>query len=188
MGYFFSKTTRGWYHTEAHEVMPDDVVEVSDELRAVLQAGHYATGKQIIGDENGNPILVPRVEAGTLEEGQSFLLDLIGLKCQEALSSGFSSDALGADHLYMTNPLDLQNLQMALIVASTPALEPTWTTMLHCMSVDQEWSDVAHNAAQVIQVGKARQASRDAIVTKKNALVKQIRDAKSTDDLVDINW
>lgn len=54
---FFSKKTGGFYDTEIHgNLMPEDALEITlEEWKTLLE--EQAKGKNIIGDENGRPIL-----------------------------------------------------------------------------------------------------------------------------------
>jgi hypothetical protein len=55
---FYSKTTGGFYTPDIHgENIPSDAVEITDEQYVALFDGQ-AGGKQIVGDEDGRPILV----------------------------------------------------------------------------------------------------------------------------------
>lgn len=54
---YFSKTTGGFYNDGIHDSIPPDAVEVTEDEHAALLNGQ-ASGHQITGDANGNPILV----------------------------------------------------------------------------------------------------------------------------------
>lgn len=54
---FYSKTTGGFYDTAIHgDNIPADAVEITAEQHAALLQGQ-SEGKQIVGDENGYPVL-----------------------------------------------------------------------------------------------------------------------------------
>ena len=54
----YSKTTGGFYSDAiCYNVIPDDVVEITEDKHAELLSG-YSTGKTISSDENGNPVLI----------------------------------------------------------------------------------------------------------------------------------
>ena len=57
---YFSKTTSGFYDDEIHQTMPNDAVQITQELYESLINGQ-ATGKVIASDETGNPILIESV-------------------------------------------------------------------------------------------------------------------------------
>ena len=54
---FASKSTRGFYDVTIHATMPNDVVEISNDLHAELMAGQ-SEGKIIAWDDDGYPVLV----------------------------------------------------------------------------------------------------------------------------------
>lgn len=54
---YYSKTTGGFYDDEIHADIPADAVEISSEDHLALLSGQ-AAGKQIVGDNDGRPILV----------------------------------------------------------------------------------------------------------------------------------
>jgi hypothetical protein len=54
----YSPSTKGFYTTEIHGPnIPEDAVEITAERHAELLAGQ-SEGKQIVPDENGNPVLI----------------------------------------------------------------------------------------------------------------------------------
>jgi hypothetical protein len=53
---FYAKSTSGFYDAEIHgDNIPNDAVEITPEQHAALLNGQ-SNGKQIVGDENGQPI------------------------------------------------------------------------------------------------------------------------------------
>jgi hypothetical protein len=78
---FYSKSTNGFYTPEIHgENIPTDSVAITDEQYLALLNGQ-TEGKQIKGDDNGNPILVEPpvpvpVTAPTKEELMAKLLEI----------------------------------------------------------------------------------------------------------------
>jgi Mlc titration factor MtfA (ptsG expression regulator) len=60
---FYSNSTGGFYTKQIHgENIPDDAVEISDELHAFLIEGQ-SQNKTIVGDANGFPILADSPDA-----------------------------------------------------------------------------------------------------------------------------
>lgn len=57
MPYFYSKTTNGFYHSDINEIMPNDVVEITDALHADLLKSQ-SDGKHIKPDMQGMPVSV----------------------------------------------------------------------------------------------------------------------------------
>ncbi|KAF2393080.1 MULTISPECIES: tail fiber assembly protein [Pseudomonas] len=56
---FYSKSTSGFYDPSIHTTMPSDVVEISREYWIELLDGQ-SSGKMIVGNDEGYPILVDR--------------------------------------------------------------------------------------------------------------------------------
>lgn len=54
---FYSPSTKGFYSIEIHNVMPEDVVEISQEHYEELLASQQ-TGKEIVPSEDGSPIAI----------------------------------------------------------------------------------------------------------------------------------
>jgi hypothetical protein len=60
---FYAKSTSGFYDAEIHgDNIPNDAVEITPEQHAALLNGQ-SNGKQIVGDENGQPILIDQPPA-----------------------------------------------------------------------------------------------------------------------------
>lgn len=59
---YYAKSTSGFYSIEIHgNKIPSDAVEISDEQHAALLQGQ-TDGKEIVGDDNGFPMLIDRVQ------------------------------------------------------------------------------------------------------------------------------
>ena len=54
--YFYDKTTNGFYIEGFHEI-PNGAIEITEETYSTLLDGQ-ATGKQIIANKQGNPVLI----------------------------------------------------------------------------------------------------------------------------------
>lgn len=53
----FSPSTKGFYSPAVHQVIPNDVVDITDDVHQALLAGQ-AAGKSIQSDASGHPVLV----------------------------------------------------------------------------------------------------------------------------------
>lgn len=58
---FFSASSCGFYDTEIHDNIPEDARELTRERHAELMVGQ-ASGKRIVPDENGDPVLAAPAE------------------------------------------------------------------------------------------------------------------------------
>lgn len=56
MSIYFSKSTLGFYNSEVNKSIPEDCVEIANEIYLALLEGQSG-GKAIVSDENGYPIL-----------------------------------------------------------------------------------------------------------------------------------
>ena len=56
MKLFYSKTTGGFYDDRIHTTIPDDAVEITEDLHASLLDGERA-GRRITSDADGKPML-----------------------------------------------------------------------------------------------------------------------------------
>ncbi len=77
---FYSKTTGGFYDRAIHgDSIPADAVEITSESHNALMAGQ-SSGKRIVADENGFPVLADRLPATpptsvTMRQARRALLD-----------------------------------------------------------------------------------------------------------------
>ncbi|MBR8368540.1 DUF4376 domain-containing protein [Burkholderia cenocepacia] len=86
---FFSKSTGGFYVPEVHDgVIPMDALEITDDEYAALLAGQ-ASGKRIVADEIGRPILVAPAPPSTGE-----MWELIKAERDRRKAGGFKVGAL----------------------------------------------------------------------------------------------
>jgi hypothetical protein len=60
MKIFYAASTNGFYNDEMHHTLPDDAIEITEERHEELFNGQQ-NGNQITADENGHPVLIPRV-------------------------------------------------------------------------------------------------------------------------------
>ena len=105
--------------------------------------------------------------------------------CASALTTGFTSSALGTTHTYPSQDDDQRNLQSA--VSAAIAAPSNWTTPIWCASNDA-WSFTAHTAAQVQQVNTDWLAHRVAVQQKYADLITRINAATSIAEVQAIDW
>lgn len=75
MTIFYSKQTRGFYNTNINKVIPEDAVEVSEQVYNELLDGQQM-GVTIVADENGYPVL-QEPQAPTAEENKKTAISLL---------------------------------------------------------------------------------------------------------------
>lgn len=185
MAYFFSKTTRGWYHSDIHSEMPEDAIEVSDEVHRAIMAEHDK-GMRIVGDENGNPMAVPHVDALEFEEAKKHVLKVLQSNYHQALAEDFHCDALGAPHYYSSAITEQLKMAIGLALATSGGPPPNV-----CLLCEDELGDRRlreHDNKQLGQVALCFQLTQNAFVGKHSDLVKAVKDAKDHNDLRQIAW
>lgn len=101
--------------------------------------------------------------------------------CAAAIVSGFTSSALGAAHIYPTQPADQTNLIGA--VASGLATINFW-----CADSAGVWSFASHTAAQIKQVMADGGAQRMAYSAKLAGLAAQVTDATTVAAVQAVVW
>jgi len=71
-----------------------------------------------------------------------------------AITSGFTSSALGSPHTYPSQTTDQLNLTASIVASMIPAVETGYTTLFYCaIGSPLVWSFTSHTAAQIQQVG-----------------------------------
>lgn len=149
---YFSKNTGGFYAIEIHgDKIPGDAVEISDALHAELM--HQQTlGKVIAPDGNGYPLAQDKVfDFGDAKKQKQAHLKFAA---SSAITSGVSSDALGAVHIYPTTKDDQAYLtaRYSKAVALGPAGAPY---KFMCADGNGVWARRDHTAEQIIAVSLA---------------------------------
>lgn len=69
-----------------------------------------------------------------------------------AITSGFTSSALGSAHTYPSTETDQLNLTASIVASMLPNTASTWTTLFYCANAGV-WSFAEHSAAEIQQVG-----------------------------------
>ncbi|ELY2489436.1 tail fiber assembly protein [Cronobacter sakazakii] len=72
---YFSKSANGFFVGGINEDMPEDIVEVSEDMYASLMSGQQTEGKVITSDADGYPVLsIPEVDHAEAAERQRAVL------------------------------------------------------------------------------------------------------------------
>ncbi|MEW1780572.1 hypothetical protein AB0305_00085 [Arthrobacter sp. NPDC080086] len=120
-----------------------------------------------------------------LTQAQATQTAMVSTACAEALTTGFTSSALGVALTYPSQDNDQRNLQSAVSAAATAS--PGWTIPLWCTDGDH-WSFTSHTAAQLQQVNADWLAHRVAAQQKYADLIAQINAATSIEEVQAIHW
>ena len=121
----------------------------------------------------------------TLARVQDALIATLAQSCKNAITSGFTSSALGVALTYPSQDNDQRNLQSA--VSAAAAASQGWTIPLWCTDGDH-WSFTSHTAAQLQQVNADWLAHRVAAQQKYADLIAQINAATSVEEVQAIHW
>ncbi|PLC42253.1 hypothetical protein C0Q88_09725 [Ralstonia pickettii] len=183
---YYAKSSNGFYDSAIHgRAIPVDAVEITaDEYTELLIA--QSVGKAIAADLNGNPIAVDPISLMTLSEVRAAQVAKASIACAAALTTGFTSPALGTVHTYPSQDDDQRNLQSA--VSAAIAAPSNWTTPIWCANSNDAWSFTAHTTAQVQQVNADWLAHRVATQQKYADLIARINTATSIAEVQAIDW
>ena len=135
------------------------------------------------------PYTVPAPTAAQLlAQTQAAQISIITQACAAAITSGFTSSALGSAHTYPSGLTDQANLTANVLSSLLPGLPSTWTTPQLCQDASGVWAYVAHTAAQIKQVGGDGKAAILASLTKKANLQAEIEAATTIAAVQAIVW
>jgi len=126
--------------------------------------------------------------AQLLAQAQAAQISIITQACAAAITSGFTSSALGSAHTYPSGLTDQVNLAANVVSSLLPGLPSTWTTPQLCQDASGVWAYVAHTAAQVQQVGSDGKAAILGYLTKKANLQAEIEAATTIAAVQAIVW
>lgn len=136
-----------------------------------------------------NGALAPTAPAPTaaqsLAQAQADQIAKISSACAAALTSGFSSSAIGSARAYPSQDTDQLNLQSA--VSASMAAPAGWSTPVWCANAGV-WSFALHTTAQVQQVNADWLVYRTAIQAKYAGLVAKIAAAVIPADAQAVVW
>lgn len=123
-----------------------------------------------------------------LSEAQSAQVASLSAACSAAIGSGFQSSALGAPYAYPSQPLDQSNLVGAAAASQRPGLPSTWSCNFWCADGSGTWALRPHTAAQIQQVLADGLAAREALSTRLDGLVAQVRAAATVGAVQAVVW
>lgn len=169
--HFIDNKLAARYDSAINKVIPDDAVEVSDQL--FHQTINETDG--IWSLVNGEVVKLPFPPPSIEELRVSKAAD-IDQACRDAIYAGFTSNALGAVHHYPAKDKDQANLVGSVTESLYPNLSPEWVTPFWCATENSngEWAYRLHTAAQIQQVGMDAKAAIVAALTYNAQLQAQI--------------
>lgn len=185
---YFSPSTVGFYSGLLHgNNIPPDAVEITPAQHAALLAAQ-ATGKRIVADATGRPILVDPSSLLTLDQVKSDQISALSAACRAQILAGFLSDALGTLHAYPAKETDQANLSGSVLASLLPGNAADWTTSFWCQDEAGAWAFVPHTAAQIQQVGRDCKAAILSAMAKNETLAAQVRAATTIAAVKAIVW
>jgi hypothetical protein len=186
MSNYFSKSTRGFYHSDLHTKIPGDVVELTDEEYKAILAEHYQTGHAIVGGPDGKPTLIHQSKLKPLDEAKKHRALTVTGEAAEEIAEGFPSGVLGEARFYPASDTDQRNLQLAYMIALAPDTPSTWTAKLWSRDMRHNWAYLPHTAQQIRQLGRDAFAARQAAIEKKIDRVERIQNSADHNALLDM--
>lgn len=178
MSHYFSPSTGACYdNTSKSYVIPGDAVEITAAQHLSLIAAQNS-GRVLQLSSAGVPEAVDRV--ATLAEAQATQTATLRAACAAAITSGFSSSALGAAHAYPSAETDQRNLFSA--AASTVA------SSLWCKDASGAWSFVTHTQAQAQAVLADFNVMRNAAQMKLAPLLAEVSAATTVAAVQAVVW
>lgn len=165
------------FYDPSFQTVPDGAIDISDEQwQELLSGGHYWTGTDVA-------VLVP-----TLDDLHAGKLAELTAACSDAITAGYPSSALGAEHDYPCKLTDQANMQASVIRSLLPGLASDWTTPFWCADADGEWARRPHTAAQIQQAGQDGVTHVLAQQDKLAALAASVAAAQTAEAIAAIVW
>lgn len=144
-----------------------------------------------IGDTYANGVFTAAaivIVPPTLAESQSAQIGLISMDCGNAITSGFTSSALGTAYTYPSKMTDQTNLIGAYGDSLNPANPSTWATKFWCADSTGAWALRVHAASQIQQVFADGVARKLAMIEQNDLLASQVMAAKTVSAVKKIIW
>lgn len=123
-----------------------------------------------------------------LAEAQAAQILVLKNACINAITSGYSSTALGSTYTYPSALTDQLNMAASVIASQLPGLASGWTTVFWCSDTAGAWAMRPHTAAQIQQAGSDGKAWVTAQQVKLASLTSQIAAATTVAAVQAIIW
>lgn len=91
--------------------------------------------------------------AASLEDAKAARIIFLTSACAAAIVGGYSSGALGSDHVYPSGVTDQINMMGSVTASLLPELAPDWVTPFWCEDSDGLWAYRPHTASEIQQAG-----------------------------------
>lgn len=123
-----------------------------------------------------------------LASAQASQAQVLNNACATAITSGFTSSALGSAYTYPSGMTDQQNLTASVLASLLPSLAEGWTTPFWCANSSGVWAWTNHTAAQIQQVGTDAKTAILASQSQNATLQAQVAAATTVDAVAAITW
>lgn len=108
--------------------------------------------------------------------------------CEQAITQGFKSSAIGDALHYPAKLTDQTNLMASVVDSMRPGLPEDWATPFWCCDGAGVWTYRMHTAAQIQQVGADGKADILVKLQRKGELEAQINACSTVDQVAAITW
>lgn len=128
------------------------------------------------------------VDLATLDDLKARKSADISQACADAITAGFSCDALGTIFTYPAKTNDQANLTGSVVRSFYPGNDVDWRTPFWCADADGAWEFRLHTAGQIQHVGDCAVNARLTCMAKNEQLQAQVAAAETAEALNEINW
>ena len=167
----------GWYDDEIHNNIPKPNIQVSDEVWEEAINNNY----NYVDVETKT---LSFKDFRTLEEIKTSKISEINGKCKQEIISGFTSSALGSEHIYESEQTD----QLNLIGVVTAGQDDYFKCGVTDANGNVTWNYELHTIAQLQQVLVDGKTHKQGLLQKANTLKAQVTGATTIKDVEAIEW
>jgi hypothetical protein len=103
--------------------------------------------------------------------------------------AGFTSSALGREHVYPSAPVDQANLSASVVASMLPGVDGSWSTPFWVLDpASGIWSFADHSAEQIQKAGADGKAAVVSAQTKLARLTDEAEKASTVGEIEQISW
>ncbi|QHW25635.1 hypothetical protein GYN07_15375 [Rhizobium leguminosarum bv. viciae 248] len=181
----------GWDGEAVIDVATLDVFFVGGDGRkyAVSAAGRQEVecsyDAELVKDVDGWRLVNAADQVAALKASR---IAVLTAACAEAIVSGYSSSALGNEHLYPSKQTDQINMMGSVTDSLLPGQAPDWTTPFWCADESGAWAFRPHTATEIQSAGADGKAHILECQTRLGQLAAQVIAAASAEAVAAIVW
>lgn len=159
---------------------------------AELPASYPANESPCTAAQAQNPAawsLVNGALVESLSAAQAAQIASLSASCSTAITSGYTSSALGSSYLYPSDANSQMNMAASVIDSLYPGLASTWTTPFLVQNTSTgAWSWENHTASQIQAAGAAGKAAVLALRQQLASLIAQVNAATTVSAVQAVVW